>query len=787
VRVVSGDRCWGPRRGALRPLDADVTVLLAGCEGGCGVGLGSRIGFALLVGCLALGVWLSSAVVARAASWAEHVVPAPLVSGQGQLSSVSCGGANACVAVGGAESPALGGVTLAERWNGSQWSIQATPASVGIPSEDLVGSSLTGVACVSRRECFAVGSSHWREGDVGGSSALIERWDRRTWSIVQRQSERVDDAFNGVSCVSARACVVVGSLTNNNMPSAVPLSVPLVERWNGKRWIFGRAPAPHSSVVAQFAGVSCSSSSSCIAVGSFSTGRGCTSGSGSCVPHVLVERLDGRRWAIQQLGKRLDAAGASLGRVSCAGQMTCIAVGQLHGRPLAARWDGQAWSQLRLPVLSGGVRPLLANVSCASAMACTTDGSVETGTGCVHGPGRCTRLPLVESWDGRRWSIQRIPQPVGATGGTLSGVWCRAQHACVVVGSSGLGVMTLAERGRGRRWTIQPSPEPFYPGPGELKAVSCTSAIACTAVGGVGAGGFAARWGGSLWTNQMTPAVGSLNAVSCTSATACLAVGGGFGSVSAVAVSWTGSGWSSLPTPTISAAFYVELNGVSCAAATACLAVGASAINAADVSPLAEAWNGSSWTIMPTPRPAGVTYATLAAVSCASTTACIAVGSFSRCGGCGGANSALVERWDGTSWTIQSTPGPPFSTLTGASCTSATACVAVGSSSPTVAGADTALVERWDGNSWTSQNTPSPPGSTLTSVSCTSATACEAVGSSGLTTLAEGWDGSNWTIQSTPNTTGDTLSGVSCTSATACQAVGTGPVASAVPLADSFS
>lgn len=62
----------------------------------------------------------------------------------------------------------------------------------------------------------------------------------------------------------------------------------------------------------------------------------------------------------------------------------------------------------------------------------------------------------------------------------------------------------------------------------------------------------------------------------------------------------------------------------------------------------------------------------------------------------------LAEGWDGTSWTIQSTaaPGSFDDTLNGVSCTSATNCIAVGSFNvtsliPEMAPSPLALIERY--------------------------------------------------------------------------------------------
>lgn len=121
------------------------------------------------------------------------------------------------------------------------------------------------------------------------------------------------------------------------------------------------------------------------------------------------------------------------------------------------------------------------------------------------------------------------------------------------------------------------------------------------------------------------------------------------------------------------------------------------------------------------------------------------------CAGFGGAAPASA----GTGWVIQPTPIPSGTTtshLTGVSCTSASACTAVGFYS--TSSGSRALAERWNGTSWKIQPTPSSANPEdfllLFSVSCTSATSCTAVGSSGGRPLAERWNGTSWKIQPTP-------------------------------------
>ncbi len=65
---------------------------------------------------------------------------------------------------------------------------------------------------------------------------------------------------------------------------------------------------------------------------------------------------------------------------------------------------------------------------------------------------------------------------------------------------------------------------------------------------------------------------------------------------------------------------------------------------------------------------------------------------------------------------------------------------------------DSSLAELWDGTWWRIVPTPNPsPVSKLSGVSCPTPAACMAVGTSQNRTLAERWDGSGWIIERTPN------------------------------------
>jgi hypothetical protein len=120
---------------------------------------------------------------------------------------------------------------------------------------------------------------------------------------------------------------------------------------------------------------------------------------------------------------------------------------------------------------------------------------------------------------------------------------------------------------------------------------------------------------------------------------------------------------------------------------------------------LAEAWNGSTWTILPTPSPrlpgGG---AELNSVSCTSSTSCMAVGETQVFHVPGGylIPHPFAESWNGSKWSMVATPALTNSgaSLNGVSCTSTSSCMAVGN--------EGTLAEAWNGTAWSVVKTPRP-------------------------------------------------------------------------------
>lgn len=371
----------------------------------------------------------------------------------------------------------------------------------------------------------------------------------------------------------------------------------------------------------------------------------------------------------------------------------------------------------------------------------------------VHQPSRTTTAPSpttqttlsaasTSTLPPQTWNIEDAPSPAGATTGYLNSVSCRAKNVCEAVGGyySEVGPRsTLAEGWNGTTWEAQNTPEPAGTTTATFYGVSCTSANICEAVGDyVDSPGtlvaLAEVWDGATWKVQSIPnPTGAnsvlLNAVSCTAADACEAVGqystGEGDGYMTLAEVWNGTTWSLQSTPDPGGTDDSQLDAVSCTAANECEAVGHSQVN---FETLAEAWNGKSWQLQSTPDPS-TSSNYFEVVTCTSANACEAVGGYD--------NSAdvtvmLAAVWNGTSWNLQNIPGPPDTTarLSGAACTAANACEAVGQYQ-TDGGTVMALAEVWNGTTWKPQKAPNPAGANSTAfsgVSCPGMNSCQAVG-----------------------------------------------------------
>lgn len=300
-------------------------------------------------------------------SWRLEAVPSP--PGQDRfvsLSAVSCDSAASCTAVGNYQNGAGNYYTLAEHWNGSGWAIQATPTPPGVAFVNL-----NAVWCASAASCVAVG--YYAVGVTSGAgAALVERWNGSSWAIAPAPANPPGSyvsILRALSCTSAASCTAVGASYATTSPTVRTLA----ERWDGNSWTIQPTPMPPGSASAGLGGVSCTSATSCTAVGGYSNKPDSS--------RALAEHWNGKTWTIHPApaGPGPDDPDGGLYAVSCTSADQCTAVGRAGGAALAEQWDGSTWTVQ--PTASPAGQKLLYAVSCPAAGTCTATGGITAGTG----------------------------------------------------------------------------------------------------------------------------------------------------------------------------------------------------------------------------------------------------------------------------------------------------------------------------------------------------------------------------------------------------------------------
>lgn len=239
---------------------------------------------------------------------------------------------------------------------------------------------------------------------------------------------------------------------------------------------------------------------------------------------------------------------------------------------------------------------------------------------------------------------------------------------------------------------------------------------------------------------------------------------------------WNGSQWSIVPSPDVGNSTYDVLDAVTEISATNAWAVGAY-LNAKKhvYFPLIEQWNGSSWHIVANPGP-GSAGTELLAVTAISANDIWAVGAYSNHVG-----KTLVEHWNGSAWSVVPSPSKFFSVLNSVSALASNDVWAAGFYMNRQKAEDQTFIAHWNGSQWSIVSSPNVGnGSILTGVTAISSSDVWAVGTSNYAsrqvshTLIEQWNGTSWNVVTSPNAGAysNHLDGITTVSANAIWAVG---------------
>ncbi len=369
-------------------------------------------------------------------SWHDARIQGPVDNSA--LSAVSCASKRFCVAVGFGPTGAVIATFRGKRWS----TIQA--ASSKRANSYVV---LNAVSCVSAKFCAAVG---YGEADMGGDLPVTETFDGSSWRVVvgshklsvpRSMSSMYEpyisgeygwyyvEGLNGVSCVSWKFCVAVGS-AGVRSDTSTGGSFPMVDAYNGKTWKTSLEPIEYirqppwdlwlrKGHAMGLVGISCSSAKSCVAVGSW----------------------------------RSPACTCMVAQVAGEGRPPVVS-------PVVETFNGRSWSSAST-LLTHYV--VLDDVMCESWSFCVASAAPGMYTAWKK-PGVLRTPVSAEIFNDNRWQVSTVRLAPPMTGIDYYGLSCvpdRGSVWCMAVGKA----FELAQLGKGPRYVPGLDPRYYFPEP----------------------------------------------------------------------------------------------------------------------------------------------------------------------------------------------------------------------------------------------------------------------------------------------------------------------------------
>jgi hypothetical protein len=542
--------------------------------------------------------------------------------------------------------------TLAMQWDGTEWKVKATPG------ETYLNHYLASISAVSATDIWAVGSQH-----TSGNTyqTLTVRWDGTQWTEVASYTgtssryylfEIDASASNNVWAVGAE------SLNVNDSESRA-----LVLYWNGTQWTRKATPEPSWTVRDQdkLYGVVANSANDVWVIGTRGVGT-----------QTLVEHWNGASWTVYP-SPNVPNTYNYLRAISATQGGDMWAVGDYTADPQSGL---QRTLTLRYP-----------------------------GSDCAYPTPTITPTATPVPSCGPVWSLVDSPGT-----GVLHGVDVISPNDVWAVGRNASS--TFTQHWDGTQWTVvsSPNPDQFE---NDLRAVSAVSSNDVWAVGMDRTESAAEdwpddslliHWNGSAWEHVCCPNGGTLEDVEAIASNNVWAVGNGI-------LHWDGSQWTNMyvsggeaMSPEGDGSPYYS--GISAVSANDIWAVGYypriyNYYSPYDKKTFIIHWNGSVWTQVPSPN-AAVNGNFLQDVVALGQNNVWAVGHSVNNGF---KTRTLIERWNGTAWSVVPAPNVEGSDnyLTGVVAHSATDVWAVGYYVTITGDTDAdikTLVLHWNGSEW---------------------------------------------------------------------------------------
>jgi hypothetical protein len=385
----------------------------------------------MIVMCTVLNL---SLVLPALAKGAWSIVPSANACTQlcnNTLNGVTAISDNDVWAVGDVTGLGVANQTLTEHWNGSKWSVIASP---NVNKEQ---NTLRAVSAVSSTDVWAAGF-FFADSVGGGTRGLIEHWNGIRWIVVPTPNPTTHSSLlSGIAAVSASDVWAAGSYENDDQTAFLPL----IEHWNGIAWSVVKVPT--NSDFTTINSISARAANDVWAVGHSFPGEG-------TVQTNVALHWNGSEWTVTPFADFPSLGEQDLNGVSAVATDDAWAVGSyatpIDGftQTLAIHWNGKQWSKAETPNFSTSLNQLFA----VSAVSSKDVWAVGWGTTADD-----QQQTLIEHWNGLEWSI--VPSPnmtpqkintnilLGVTKSSAGKLWAVGTWQSLVQGNPGFQTLTL--------------------------------------------------------------------------------------------------------------------------------------------------------------------------------------------------------------------------------------------------------------------------------------------------------------------------------------------------------
>jgi photosystem II stability/assembly factor-like uncharacterized protein len=353
----------------------------------------------------------------------------PDQTGTGFLSGTACLSLTNCFVV-GADGSDIGTVDATTN-EGSTWASQTVPSGT---------SSLFSISCVAPSTCYAAGTN-----TAGSGTVIVTQDAGSTWVAQSIPSGPAE--LESITCPSADECFAVGnSITSTTSEAYILATIDGGTTWQIEDTIL----KTNSDYLVDLYGVTCTSTSSCVASGTVQYFDCCVSHGLRLSPEspvrfqppptytpILYETSNGGTTWTRVSHVPSTSNGAY--EVACASTKRCFATTGTT-QILASHNGGETWNLETLPPASGDV----VAISCPSKTICFAAGTEVAKT----------------LNKGASWTVETVPKkPTGD--GKLSSIACASTEVCFATKSyfpNGTNGKLVATADGGSTWTTHTVP-----------------------------------------------------------------------------------------------------------------------------------------------------------------------------------------------------------------------------------------------------------------------------------------------------------------------------------------